>query len=156
MNNKDNQFSNNQKKGKKRYIKADLNFRHKIAGQRKADKSLFQFDKIQDTFMSVYPYENCIWNAFVVYEQKSKHYKEFNKSEVINYLKNEDNKLFHIILKNELNYDFDILFEKFEVEKKLYESYFTKLKVSINIIILNYNSISSFFIGSITSNKLSI
>jgi hypothetical protein len=116
---------------RKQYITLDMNLRNKIAGQRRTEQSLSSSNKVKNTFLSVYPYENCIWNTFAIYESKRKQFQEFNKSEILKALKNTNNIVFHSLLRNELNKDFDTLFERFEVNKIIYQSYFTDLKVSL-------------------------
>lgn len=116
---------------RKTYISTDLKLRHKLAGQKRIEQSLLTHNKFKNTFLSVYPYENCLWNAFAIFESKRKLIQDFSKTEVLKALKNTNNIVFHSILKNELNKDFDALYEMFDVNKIVYQSYFTDLKVRL-------------------------
>lgn len=115
----------------KQYISIDPNYRHIVAAQKRADQSSFVSEKIKNKFLSVYPYENSIWNAIVKYEFKIRTVTDYSKTYIINLLKNNENTLYHQLLTQELNKDFDYYLQKFEIKRKLVESYYTELKVII-------------------------
>ena len=117
----------NKNENSKRVLTINHGYRHHIASQLKVDQSLTSNKKSSNFLCSVYPYENCFWNAYVIYEHKSHINKEFTKSELQRLMKNE-NKLYCKILNNELCKDFKTYLDRFDLKTKLKETYFTDIK----------------------------